>query len=273
MVECQFVEGLGNFVEPDAWERLIDPEHKPLAPTFSVPVFVGLDLALSPKGDDCALIGVYRRPDGRAALAFHQVWKGGGLRIRRLKLGDTVKPFILDLRQRYNLAGVYFDPWQAQLLADELRSEGVNCVAVPQTRSTRAPKDTRLWEMVTNRELVLYDDPDVRNMAAGANAQELGDGRLFLKKASGRSKIDLLVALSNCADEAIAGLPQAMSAPSPYDPLVPREPETARERSAAAHDPSNPAHVRYAQRHFCAECHLAWLAETGQDPEPVTFSW
>ena len=37
---------------------------------------------------------------------------------------------------------------------------------------------------------------------AGASAKELGNGLIFLKKASGRARIDLLVALSNCADEA-----------------------------------------------------------------------
>jgi phage terminase large subunit-like protein len=57
--------------------------------------------------------------------------------------------------------------------------------------------------MVNNRQLMLYDHPDLKKAAAGANAKELGNRLIFLKKASGRAKIDLLVALSNCADEAI----------------------------------------------------------------------
>ncbi len=71
-----------------------------------------------------------------------------------------------------------------------------------QTHGSRGPKDTALLEMVNNRQLILYDAPELRQMTAGADAKELGNGLVFLKKASGRAKIDLLVALSNCADEA-----------------------------------------------------------------------
>jgi hypothetical protein len=98
--------------------------------------------------------------------------------------------------------GVFFDPWQAQFLADELRRAGLRLVEVPQTHASCGPKDTALWQMTCDQTLVLYDDPDLRRAVAGASAKELGSGLIFLQKAGGRSKIDLLVALSNCADEA-----------------------------------------------------------------------
>ena len=84
---------------------------------------------------------------------------------------------------------------------DRLRKLGLWMVEVPQTHASRGPRDTALYEMAVTRRLVLYDDPDLRNMAAFADAKELGNGQLFIKK-SGRGKIDLLVALSNCAMEA-----------------------------------------------------------------------
>jgi hypothetical protein len=96
---------------------------------------------------------------------------------------------------------VFFDPWQAQHLVDGLRRRGVKCQNVPQTHSTRGPKDTELYEMAVNQELVLYDDPELVNAVNYANAKELGNGLLFIQKA-GRGKIDLLIALSNCANEA-----------------------------------------------------------------------
>ena len=64
------------------------------------------------------------------------------------------------------------------------------------------PRDTRLYDLAINKDLVLYDDPDVRNAAAYATAKELGNGLLFIKK-KGRGKIDLLIALSNCASAAV----------------------------------------------------------------------
>ena len=201
MVKTEFVEGTGDFVDQRAWEALIDPTHTPLEPgNRRFPVYVGLDIATKPGGDDCALVGVYPH-DGKVKVAFHKVWKGGRQRSTPLRLAATVKPYILGLRADYRLAGVWLDPFQALQLAEELRAAGIRCNEVSQTHATRGPKDTELWEMVSNRELVLYDDPELRHAAANANAKELGNGLVFLTK-SGRGKIDLLVALSNCANEA-----------------------------------------------------------------------
>jgi hypothetical protein len=201
MIETRFVEGVGNFVEPSAWDDCFDVAHHLLAPgDLSVPVYVGLDLALAPGGDDCALIGVY--PEyGKVKVAFHKVWKGGKARKQELKLSQTVEPFLLQAQGDYHIAGVYFDPYQAKSTAENLRRAGLRCVAIEQTHATRGPLDTALFEMIVNRELVLYDDPDLRQCARNANAKELGNGLIFLTKA-GRAKIDLLTALSNCASAA-----------------------------------------------------------------------
>jgi hypothetical protein len=191
---------LGNFIDQEDWESLIDPEHKPLQPGAEFPVFVGLDLALSAGGDDCALIGVYPE-DGKAKIAFHKIWKGRE-RSEKLKLSDTVEPFLLQLNKSYKLQGIWFDPWQSVHLVEGLRDAGLYCHEVPQTHGSRGPKDTALYEMAVNGELVLYDHPDLKLATAGASAKELPNNQIFLQKAGGRLKIDLLVALSNCANEA-----------------------------------------------------------------------
>ena len=200
MVLTEFVEGTGDFLPIEAWLALVDPEHKPLAPGGHLPVYVGLDIATKPGGDDCALIGVY--PDGgRVKVAFHRIWHGGASRRKALKLSETVEPYLRAAARDYRLAGIFFDPYQALDLADRLRRAGIRCFEVAQSHATRGPKDTELFEMAVNGELVLYNDPELREAAANASARELENGLLFLRK-SGRGKIDLLVALSNCANEA-----------------------------------------------------------------------
>lgn len=201
MIETEFVEGIGNFCEPEAWAACVSPDHHPLPPHLETPVYVGLDIATSAGGDDCALVGVYRTPDNRVAVAFHKVWKGKE-RKARLKLSETVKPYLLNIRDNYRLAGVWFDPFQALHLAEELRKAGIRCNEVNQTHASRGPKDTALLDLVEQRRLILYDDSDLKRASSGASAKELGNGMIFLKKASGRAKIDLLVALSNVANEA-----------------------------------------------------------------------
>lgn len=231
MIRTFFTEGVGNFCEPEAWQACISASHQPLLPGDKRPIFVGMDLATSAGGDDCALIGVY--PDnGLVKVAFHKVWKGKE-RKARLKLKDTVYPYLLSIQADYSIQGVWFDPFQALALAEDLRKAGIRCIEVPQTHTSRAPKDTALLEAVNNRQLCLYSHSDFENLSSKAHAKELGNGLIFLKKASGRSKIDLLVALSNVLSEArrplapsMAELPQDEGRPSRWLPLSSRnEPE------------------------------------------------
>jgi len=200
MIDTDFAGSETVFIEPAAWAACIDPEHKPLPRGSRRPVYVGLDLATKPGGDDCALVGVYR-DEGKVKLAFHKVWKGGKARRRELRLSGTVEPYSRRLRESYNLAGLWFDPYQALKLAEDLRAAGIRCHEVQQTHASRGPRDTALYEMAASGELVLYADPDVKACAVHAGARELGNGLIFLGKA-GRGKIDLLIALSNCASEA-----------------------------------------------------------------------
>jgi phage terminase large subunit-like protein len=195
---------IGTFIDQDDWEALIDPDHHPLPPGSPDRVFVGLDLAISAGGDDCALIGVYKDDidsgrKGKVKVAFHKVWKGRD-RKQPLSLSDTVVPYLIKLNYDYQLMGVWFDPWQAKFLVEVLGKNGIHCHEVPQTHGSRGPKDTTLYELASTGNLVLYDHYDLRHMSAGANAKDLSNGQIFLEKVGGRLKIDLLVALSNVAD-------------------------------------------------------------------------
>lgn len=191
--------GESGFCDPDDWAALVDPEHAPLAPGSKTPLYIGLDLATGAKGDDAALVGVYP-DDGKAKLALHKLWKGRERR-SKLKIKSTVYPFLLNLRDNYNLAGVWYDPYQCLSLVEDLQEAGIKCVEVTQTHKSRGPRDTALQEMVKNKELVLYENDDVKSAPSGAICRELPTGGVYLKK-RGRLRIDLLVALANVAVEA-----------------------------------------------------------------------
>lgn len=210
MIVCVFVESVGDFLPPGAWETLIDKDHVALPPGSSPMVYVGLDLATAPGGDDAALVGVYAE-DGMVKLAFHRLWKGSDRR-ERLKLSETVEPALKLVQEAYRLAGVWFDPFQALQLAENLRRAGILCHEVAQTHSTRGPKDTALWQMCSDGRLVLYDDDEVQAAAGYASAKELGNGQVFLQKAGPRhGKIDFMVALANVADEALKVQPRYLT--------------------------------------------------------------
>lgn len=195
----EWTEGEGDFIDPEHWKSLVDPAHKPLPPNSPQQVYVGMDLATAPGGDNCALVGVYYE-DSRLKIAWHKQWLGTDRR-ERLPLKQTVYPYLVRQAQNYRIAGVWFDPFQAYALTEDLKAAGIRCYPVSQTHASRGPKDTRLYELATHKQLILYDHPELASMAGGASAKELPSGLIFLKK-GGRQKIDLLVALANVADEA-----------------------------------------------------------------------
>ena len=108
-----------------------------------------------------------------SSWAWHHLWKGSERR-EKLKLTETVAPYLLSQAQSYNMGAMYFDPWQGLALAEMLRSWGINCVEVPQMHAIRGTHYTALYEMVSNKELVLYDDPDIRMASLGGVFERVG---------------------------------------------------------------------------------------------------
>lgn len=196
----QWVSGESNFVSLEEWQACISEYHKPLPAYSPQKLFIGLDLAVGPKGDDCALCAVYGEHP-LIKLALHRVWAGKDRKMQ-LKLKESVLPFLLDLKAKYHIAGIFYDPWQAVYLSEDLRSYGLRTFPITQSHAGRGPKDTFLYDAIMDKRLVLYDHPELRNLATQATAKELPNGQIFLQKSSGRSKIDLLVSLSNVCDEA-----------------------------------------------------------------------
>jgi hypothetical protein len=189
--------GESNFCTQEEWELLIDSDLQPLAPTKEIPLLVGLDGATAPGGDDAALAAFYT--DGsKVKLAWHKVWKGK-TRKSRLKLSETVEPYLAKKAEDYNIVNVALDPFQLLRVEETLNGLGIRTRVVNQNQATLGPLGQAMSQMVSTQSLVLYDDPEVREAYAGVEAKEVVTG-LHLKKA-GTSRVDLMVAMSFAAPE------------------------------------------------------------------------
>ena len=77
-----------------------------------------------------------------------------------------VQQTVLAAHRHYNLAAVWYDPWQAQLLAQQLIAQGVpmvECVFNPANKDLMARS---LLEAFTNKLIRLYhDEPLIREPA------------------------------------------------------------------------------------------------------------
>jgi len=90
---------------------------------------------------------------GKLRLTELKVWKpSAGLRVKLAHVEET----ILRLHERFGLEGVYFDPAQAEHLAERISAEGINMIRVPFTGATLGAMATSLLDAFTSRIIGLY---------------------------------------------------------------------------------------------------------------------
>src|SRR5262249_9544798 len=132
---------------------------------------VGVDVAT--KGDCAAVVAVAREGE-RLRLAAHRIWtpqKG-----RALDLEETVEDYLLELRRRYHLTEVKYDPFQMARSAQTLRKAGLRMVEFPQTSGNLTAASQNLYELIKAKHLVVYPDTELRRHALNAVAVESGRG-------------------------------------------------------------------------------------------------
>jgi len=188
----QWVSNEAALFPPNWWEACKDEQLSRLAPTKDVSLYVGVDAAVKPGGDDAAVIACYEQ-DGRINVAWHKIWHGGKARSEELRLDQSVEPYLLDRAQDYRLVKVGYDPRFMVNVANRLRDAGLNMVEIPQTRPELGPRGQALYNVVQDQRLVYYPDPELEKAAAGAAAREIPQGLHIVK---GVGKVDILVALS-----------------------------------------------------------------------------
>src|SRR5205823_5599578 len=109
---------------------------------------------------------------GRIRLVAHRIWtprKG-----EPLDLEETIEAYLLQLRKRYAVACVRYDPFQFARSASTLKKAGVRMVEFPQTSANLTAAGQNLYELVRGRNLVLYPDAELRQHALNAVAVETG---------------------------------------------------------------------------------------------------
>lgn len=177
-------------ISGDAWDAITDSTLGPLAPTKAHPVFAGLDVGV--KKDSSAVEVIAPMRGHRARLAQSRIWKP--TKGRPVDLGDVLD-FLRWLHREFWLAGVFYDPSQALLLAQTLKGEGIRMIEVPQTMGELGPRGTLVLEAVRNRRLVVYRDDELKAAAQSAAFKQVATG-WHITKRTARLKVDPIVALS-----------------------------------------------------------------------------
>ena len=113
-----------------------------------------------------------------------------------------IEETILDLRKRFLVRRVHYDPYQMQASAQRLRRLGVNIFEFPQSVPNLTRASQNLYELIKSGGIVLYPDDDIRLALQRSVAVESTRGWRIAKEKSAH-KIDVVVALGMAAFAAV----------------------------------------------------------------------
>jgi phage terminase large subunit-like protein len=201
MIENRFVTGSESFVPLEQWDACVDPTAHPLITDRSLPVWVGVDASV--KRDSTAIVAcTWDRKSQRVRLVWHRIFQP--THAEPLDFEATVEDTLLELRKRFRLREVRYDPFQMVAVAQRLQKAGLPMVESPQSLPNLTEASAALYEQLRSRALVLYPDADMRLALQRTVAVETGRGWRIAKDKVNH-KIDVIVALAMAALGAVKG--------------------------------------------------------------------
>jgi Terminase large subunit, ATPase domain/Terminase large subunit, endonuclease domain len=220
MIENQWVTTESSFVDMAWWDECVDAASFPATVDRDLDIWVGVDASV--KRDSTALVAVtWDRQAKKVRLVWHRIFQPSAN--DPLDFERTVEATMLDLRHRFVVREVRFDPYQMQAVAQRLQRAGVRMVEFAQSVPNLTESSTCLYELIRGRALVAYSDEALRLAISRSIAIETTRGwRIAKEKAS--HKIDVVVALAMAALGAVQkgepveqvdiGLPVSVGAPA-----------------------------------------------------------
>ncbi|MBA7513955.1 hypothetical protein ES705_05973 [subsurface metagenome] len=177
-----------SFISDEDFRACIDYRLK-RRPEIKIPVWLGLDVGY--KNDYTAVCGV-GKIDNKIFSVDHKIYIPS--KTEELQF-DDVKRYLIELSKLYNIQGVYFDPYQAISLAQDLRKENINMVELPQTQGNCVAFSQCLFNLLKSRGISFYGSEEIRLSLINCKVIYSSRGWRIVKK-SGTKKIDLAIALA-----------------------------------------------------------------------------
>ena len=195
MIENRWVTSESSFVDMDWWDACVDAEARQLLTDPHLGVWVGLDASI--KRDSTAIVACAFDPGiKKIRVVWHRIFQPSPE--DPLDFEATVEKSLIDLKRRFWIREVRFDPYQMQAVAQRLTAAGLPMVEFAQSVPNLTEASTNLYEIIKGHNLVMYTDDAIRLAVNRAVALETTRGwRIAKEKAS--HKIDVVVALAMAA--------------------------------------------------------------------------
>jgi phage terminase large subunit-like protein len=225
LIENRWVSSESTFVALEWWDACIDSDLSPALAEANLPVWVGVDASV--KRDSTAVVAATFK-DGKVRLVWHRTFQPSPE--DPLDFEATIEKTLLELRRRFWVREIRYDPYQLVAVAQRLTTAGLPMVEFPQSVPNLTESSTNLYEVIKGRNLVAYPDADIRLAVSRAVALETTRGWRIAKEKQSH-KIDVIVALAMAALGAVlqGQTPTRMEyTPAPRAPSMWDEPGASR---------------------------------------------
>lgn len=194
-----WTSSISAFIPEEWWIACTGPVH-PI--TTSEPLVLGVDAAVT---NDCcatALIGIKPGTQREVMLHDHRIWQPTSDHPMDLSLLDD---YIRETCKKYNVVEVAYDSYQLHKLMTDLTKDAIAWCRPFSQAGDRARADKQLYDMIRDRKITHYGNPDTLEHIRHAAAQQssVEDTKLRIVKKSASMKIDFVIALSMAVAEAL----------------------------------------------------------------------
>lgn len=195
LIENRWVTSESTFIPIEWWDECVDADLHPELTDPRLSVWVGVDASI--KRDSTAIACCTFDPTAKKVrLAWHKIFQptpGDPLDFEA-----TIETTLLELRRRFYVREVRYDPYQLVAVAQRLTAAGLPMVEFAQSVPNLTEASSNLYELLKGRNLVAYPDDEIRLAISRCVALETSRGwRIAKEKAS--HKINVVVALAQAA--------------------------------------------------------------------------
>ncbi len=192
MIENRFTTTEQSFIPMESWDGCVLPHMLPLREDFSTRVWVGLDASYN--RDSTAIVTVtYDRATESVRLVRHSIFQPS--LETPIDFEAIIEANLLDLKRRFWIDKVLYDPHQMLATAQRLERAGLPMEKFDQTPANLTAMAENLCDLLRTKHIMLYPDAQMRRSASQAVAVETERGWRIAKRKQ-THKIDVIIALA-----------------------------------------------------------------------------
>jgi phage terminase large subunit-like protein len=207
LIENRWVSSESTFVPTEWFDRCVDDDLHPLLEDPRQSAWVGVDASV--KRDSTAIVAA-AFIEGKVRLIWHRIFQPSPN--EPLDFEATIERSLMELRRRFWVREVRYDPYQLVAVAQRLTAAGLPMIEFPQSVPNLTESSTNLFELIKGQNLSVYADDDIRLAISRCVALETTRGWRIAKEKTSH-KIDVIVALAMAA----LGAVQQGQAPTKFE--------------------------------------------------------